>query len=246
MARFASWTNLSETTFLLEPTQQGADYRVRIFTPNGELPFAGHPTLGSAHAWLQAGGVPTSEGEVVQECAVGLVRLRRDRAPRSRLAFAAPPLNRSGEVSGEDRTRIARALRLDEDEIVDAAWTDNGPGWVSVLLRDAYAVLALRPDSAAFEDLRIGAVGLYPDGAGDAQVEVRAFVPTMGIGEDPVTGSLNAGIGQWLIGDRLPASYVASQGTALGRRGRVHLDLEGDTLWVGGDTATTVRGEVDL
>ena len=252
MARFARWTNLSETTFLLEPTRSGADYRSRIFTPGGELPFAGHPTLGSAHAWLEAGGVPGTEGPedvVVQECGAGLVRLRRGPSgpgTPGRLAFAAPPLFRSGEVSAEDRAQVARALRLDESEIVDCSWTDNGPGWVSVLLKDAYAVLALRPDHAAFGDLRIGAVGPYPEGATDAQVEVRAFVPSMGIGEDPVTGSLNAGIGQWLAGDRLPASYVASQGTAVDRRGRVHVDLEGDVLWVGGDTATTIRGEVDL
>jgi PhzF family phenazine biosynthesis protein len=251
MARFARWTNLSETTFLLEPTREGADYRLRIFTPSGELPFAGHPTLGSAHAWLEAGGVPGTQGELVQECGAGLVRLRRGPSTTGtgtggRLAFAAPPLLRSGEVSAEDRARIARALRLDESEIVDLSWTDNGPGWVSVLLADAYAVLALRPDHAAFGDLDIGVVGPYLEGATDAQVEVRAFVPGMGIGEDPVTGSLNAGIGQWLAGTRLPASYVASQGTALGRRGRVHVDLEGDTLWVGGDTATTVRGDVDL
>jgi PhzF family phenazine biosynthesis protein len=249
MARFARWTNLSETTFLLAPTRAGADYRLRIFTPNGELPFAGHPTLGSAHAWLEAGGVPRSAGEVVQECGAGLVRVRRGPSATGtggRLAFAAPPLFRSGEVSAEDRARIARALRLDDSEIVDLSWTDNGPGWVSVLLEDAYAVLALRPDLAAFGDLDIGVVGPYPEGATDAQVEVRAFVPGMGIGEDPVTGSLNAGIGQWLVGTRLPASYVASQGTALGRRGRVHVDLEGDTLWIGGDTGTTVRGHVDL
>jgi PhzF family phenazine biosynthesis protein len=249
MARFARWTNLSETTFLLEPTRAGADYRLRIFTPGGELPFAGHPTLGSAHAWLEAGGVPGAEGELVQECGVGLVRVRRGPAGADtggRLAFAAPPLFRSGEVSGEDRARVARALRLDESEFVDCSWTDNGPGWVSVLLKDAYAVLALRPDHAAFGDLEIGVVGPYTDGPTDAQVEVRAFVPGMGIGEDPVTGSLNAGIGQWLAGNRLPVSYVASQGTALGRRGRVHVDLEGDVLWVGGDTATTVRGQVDL
>jgi PhzF family phenazine biosynthesis protein len=255
MACFARWTNLSETTFLLTPTRAEADYRLRIFTPGGELPFAGHPTLGSAHAWLEAGGVPATDGAMVQECGAGLVRLRR--GPTStgaatgtgtggRLAFAAPPLFRSGEVSAEDRARIVRALRIDESEIVDCSWTDNGPGWVSVLLEDAYAVLALRPDHAAFGDLDIGVVGPYPKGATDADVEVRAFVPGMGIGEDPVTGSLNAGIGQWLVGTRLPASYVASQGTALGRRGRVHVDLEGDTLWVGGETRTTIRGQVDL
>ena len=250
MARFARWTNLSETTFLLSPTQPGADYRLRIWTPAGELPFAGHPTIGSAHAWLEAGGTPAIGGEVVQECAAGLVRLRR----AGRLAFAAPPLVRSGPVDATDRAAIARALRICEDEIVDAGWVDNGPGWVAVLLTDAEAVLALKPDFAAFGDLEIGVVGPYrkigvvgSHGAGaDAEIEVRAFVPTMGIGEDPVTGSLNAGIAQWLAGDRLPASYVSSQGTVLGRRGRVHIETEGDTIWVGGDALTTVTGEVAL
>ena len=250
MARFARWTNLSETTFLLSPTQPGADYRLRIWTPAGELPFAGHPTIGSAHAWLEAGGTPATGGEVVQECAAGLVRLRR----AGRLAFAAPPLVRSGPVDATDRAAIARALRICEDEIVDAGWVDNGPGWVAVLLTDAEAVLALKPDFAAFGDLEIGVVGPYrkigvvgSHGAGaDAEIEVRAFVPTMGIGEDPVTGSLNAGIAQWLAGDRLPASYVSSQGTVLGRRGRVHIETEGDTIWVGGDALTTVTGEVAL
>ena len=250
MARFARWTNLSETTFLLSPTQPGADYRLRIWTPAGELPFAGHPTIGSAHAWLEAGGTPATGGEVVQECAAGLVRLRR----AGRLAFAAPPLVRSGPVDATDRAAIARALRICEDEIVDAGWVDNGPGWVAVLRTDAEAVLALTPDFAAFGDLEIGVVGPYrkigvvgSHGAGaDAEIEVRAFVPTMGIGEDPVTGSLNAGIAQWLAGDRLPASYVSSQGTVLGRRGRVHIETEGDTIWVGGDALTTVTGEVAL
>lgn len=241
MARFARWTNLSETTFLLEPTDPAADYRLRIWTPGGELPFAGHPTLGSAHAWLEAGGVPAAGGQVVQECGAGLVRLRRG----DRLAFAAPPLVRSGPVSAADRAAIARALRIEEDEFVDSAWVDNGPGWVAVLLRDADAVLTLRPDYAAFGQLEIGVVGRHPAGA-DTDVEVRAFVPTMGIGEDPVTGSFNAGVGQWLAGERLPASYVAAQGTVLGRQGRVHVDLEGDTVWVGGDTLTTVTGEVAL
>ncbi len=241
MARFARWTNLSETTFLLPPTRPGADYRLRIWTPARELPFAGHPTLGSAHAWLEAGGVPAAAGEVVQECGAGLVRLRRGH----RLAFAAPPLVRSGPVDATDRAAIARALRISGDDIVDAAWVDNGPGWVAVLLADADAVLALRPDMSGLGDLKVGALGEYADGA-EAAIEVRAFVPSMGIGEDPVTGSLNAGIAQWLAGSRLPASYVSSQGTALGRRGRVHVECDGDTVWVGGDTLTTVTGEVAL
>jgi PhzF family phenazine biosynthesis protein len=242
MARFARWTNLSETTFLLAPTGPEADYRLRIWTPGGELPFAGHPTLGSAHAWLEAGGAPTNPDELVQECGAGLVRVRRG----ERLAFAAPPLVRSGPVSEEDRAAIRRALRLDDSQIVDYAWVDNGPGWVGVLLPDAEAVLAVRPDLTAFGDLEIGVVGPYPPGASDADVEVRAFVPTMGIAEDPVTGSLNAGVAQWLAGDRLPSSYVASQGTVLGRRGRVHVTQEGDDLWVGGDTLLTIAGEVAL
>ncbi|WP_127480831.1 PhzF family phenazine biosynthesis protein [Nocardioides pantholopis] len=253
MAAFARWTNLSETTFLLAPTEPGADYRLRIWTPGGELPFAGHPTLGSAHAWLEAGGVPAG-ADVVQECGAGLVRLRRGDV----LSFQAPPLRRSGPVAAADRERIAGVLRLDPSDLLDAAWIDNGPGWVGVLLRDADAVLALEPDFAAFGDLKIGVVGRY-DGAGAADgggdggadgavaVEVRAFCPGYGMPEDPVTGSLNAGVGQWLAGSVLPASYVASQGTALGRRGRVHVQTDGDgSIWVGGATLTTILGTVAL
>ena len=242
MAAFARWTNLSETTFLLSPTEPGADYRLRIWTPGGELPFAGHPTLGSAHAWLEAGGVPQASAgaEVVQECGAGLVRVRR----AERLAFAAPALLRSGPVSAQDRARIVRALRISEADVVDAAWVDNGPGWVAVLLDSADSVLDLRPDFTAFGDLEIGVVGRHSSGPCD--VEVRAFIPSMGIGEDPVTGSFNAGVAQWLAGDRLPASYVAAQGTVIGRRGRVHIERVGDTVWVGGDALTTVTGEVRL
>jgi PhzF family phenazine biosynthesis protein len=242
MARFARWTNLSETTFLLSPTRADADYRLRIWSPGGELPFAGHPTLGSAHAWLEAGGVPADPDELVQECAAGPVRVRRG----ERLAFAAPPLVRSGAVSDEDRAAICRALRIEDAQVVDCAWVDNGPGWVGVLLADAETVLALRPDLGAFGELEIGVVGPHAPGASDADVEVRAFVPTMGIGEDPVTGSFNAGVAQWLAGDRLPSSYVASQGTVLGRRGRVHVTLEGEDLWVGGDTRLVIAGQVAL
>jgi PhzF family phenazine biosynthesis protein len=242
MARFARWTNLSETTFLLSPTRADADYRLRIWTPGGELPFAGHPTLGSARAWLEAGGVPADPDELVQECAAGPVRVRRG----ERLAFAAPPLVRSGAVSDEDRAAICRALRIEDAQVVDCAWVDNGPGWVGVLLADAETVLALRPDLGAFGELEIGVVGPHAPGASDADVEVRAFVPTMGIGEDPVTGSFNAGVAQWLAGDRLPSSYVASQGTVLGRRGRVHVTLEGEDLWVGGDTRLVIAGKVAL
>ncbi|WP_244928709.1 PhzF family phenazine biosynthesis protein [Nocardioides sp. W7] len=240
MARFARWTNLSETTFLLTPSTPRADYRLRIWTPGGELPFAGHPTLGSAHAWLEAGGVPAG-ADVVQECGAGLVRLRRDDA--GRLSFQAPPLIRSGPVSSDDVAGICRALRIEESAIVESTWIDNGPGWVGVLLADGESVLALEPDFAAFGDLKIGVVGPYDDGP--RAVEVRAFCPGYGMPEDPVTGSLNAGIGQWLAGGRLPASYVASQGTALGRAGQVHVRREGQDVWVGGDTRTTIVGSVD-
>jgi PhzF family phenazine biosynthesis protein len=242
MHRFANWTNLSETTFLLPPTDPAvADYRVRIFTPSEELAFAGHPTIGSAHAWLEAGGVPRQEGEVVQECQAGLVRVRRG----ERLAFAAPPVVREGPVTGEERARLVRALALADGDVVDARWIDNGPGWVGVLLRDAAAVLAVRPDWAEFGDLEVGVVGAYPEGS-ECAVEVRAFCPSIGVVEDPVTGSLNASIGQWLAGDRLPTSYVASQGTKLGRRGRVYVERAGDTVWVGGDATTAIKGTVGL
>ena len=241
MARFASWTNLSETTFLLDPTTDEADYRLRIFTPSSELPFAGHPTIGSAHAWLEAGGVPRTDGQLVQECGAGLVRLRRG----ERLAFAGPPFIRSGEVSEEDRERIVRALRIDASQVVDLEWIDNGPGWVGVLLETADEVLAIEPDWSAAKGMDIGVVGAYPDGS-ECAVEIRAFCPGFGMDEDPVTGSLNAGVADWLAGDRLPTSYVASQGTALGRRGRVYVDREGDTVWVGGDARTSVTGSVGL
>jgi len=239
LAAIASWTNLSETTFLLSPTDPAADYRLRIFTPAVELPFAGHPTIGSAHAWLRAGGVPHNEGQIVQECGAGLVRLR----DTERLAFIAPPLVRSGPASEEDRQRLARALRLSIDDLVEVAWIDNGPGWVGVLLDSAETVLGLEPDWNAAAGMDIGVVGPYPNGA-ECAVEVRAFCPGVGVVEDPVTGSLNAGIAQWLAGERLPTSYVASQGTVLGRRGRVHVERDGDVVWVGGDAHTLVSGEI--
>ncbi len=241
MLAFARWTNLSETTYLLTPSDPGADYRVRIFTPGGELPFAGHPTIGSTHAWLEAGGVARTEGEVVQQCEAGLVRLRRG----ERLAFEAPPVTREGPVTGDERARLLRALAITDDDVVDARWIDNGPGWVGVLLRDAAAVLAVSPDWNAFGDLEVGVVGAYPDGA-ECAVEVRAFCPGLGVVEDPVTGSLNASLGQWLAGGVLPTSYVASQGTALGRRGRVYVERDGDTVWVGGDATTMIKGTVGL
>ena len=243
MAAFARWTNLSETTFLLPPADPAADYRVRIFTPGGELPFAGHPTLGSCWAWLAAGGVPRQAGVVVQECGVGLVPLRR---AAGRLAFAAPPLRRTGPLDETLLQRVAAALGLARDDIRHHQWVDNGPGWCAVMLRTAAQVLAVRPDFAVLGDLKLGLVGVQPPGH-ERQFEVRAFVPGLGVPEDPVTGSLNAGLAQWLIAAGLaPPVYVAGQGTALGRDGRVFVEQQGDTVWVGGDVVACIEGEVSL
>jgi PhzF family phenazine biosynthesis protein len=243
MERFARWTNLSETTFVLAASDDAADYRVRIFTPTAELPFAGHPTLGTCHAWLAAqGGGGDARDEVVQECAAGLVRIRHGDAG---LSFAAPALLRDGPVDEGFVQRIAALLDLDRDEILDARWADNGPGWVAVLLEDASAVLAVRPGN---ENIDLGVVGAYPEGSPEA-FEVRAFFPKDGaLVEDPVTGSLNAAIAPWLLDSgRATAPYVVSQGTLLGRAGRVHVERDDDgTIWVGGATVTCVSGEVEL
>ncbi|MEO7853565.1 MAG: PhzF family phenazine biosynthesis protein [Rubrivivax sp.] len=242
MAAFARWTNLSETTFLLPPTDAGADYHVRIFTPGGELPFAGHPTLGSCHAWLLAGGVPREAGVVVQQCQVGLVRVKRDGA---RLAFAAPPLRRSGPLDAATVAQIQHALALPAQAVRAGQWVDNGPGWCALLLDSAARVLAVKPDWPALGDLKLGLVGPHPAG-GEAQFEVRALIGD-GAYEDPVTGSLNASIAQWLIGAGIaPARYVAAQGAALQRAGRVHIDADGDTVWVGGDVSVCIEGEVSV
>ena len=244
MQAFARWMNLSETTFLLRPTDASADYRVRIFTTSRELPFAGHPTLGSCHAWLLAGGAPRGGDTVVQECGVGLVRIRRD---GERLAFAAPPLRRSGPVEPDVLARIARALRIDAGAIRASQWVDNGPGWVAVMLGSRDELLAIEPDFAAMAGLEIGVVAPWPGGDDGAQFEVRAFISTSGVPEDPVTGSLNAGLAQWLIGAGLaPMRYIASQGTALGRAGRVHVEQDGETIWVGGHSVVCIDGEVTL
>ena len=243
MAAFARWTNLSETTFLLPPTDAGADYRVRIFTPNGELPFAGHPTLGSCHAWLQAGGQPRAAAEVVQQCAVGLVRVRRD---GERMAFAAPPLRRTGPLEPEFVRQIVAALRIAGDDVLHHQWVDNGPGWCAVMLRSAQQVLALQPDWPALGSLKLGVIGAHAAGH-DAAFEVRAFIGD-GDYEDPVTGSLNASLAQWMIGAELaPTAYVTAQGTAMGRAGRVHVrrDAEGN-VWIGGDCVTLIQGDVAL
>jgi PhzF family phenazine biosynthesis protein len=261
MQHFTEWTNLSEATFLLPPTQPGADYRVRIFSPGRELLFAGHPTLGSCHAWLEAGGKPRGE-YVVQECGIGLVKLRRDPGSSpgqaiERLAFAAPPLRKSGPLPEEDVALIARGLGVARTDIVDHAWCDNGPNWRGVMLRSARQVLALHPDGAILSGLDVGVVGprgkVGVVGSRDADdacaFEVRAFFPgNNGMIEDPVTGSLNAALAQWLIGaGHAPDSYVASQGTALGRAGRVHVqrDAHGET-WIGGASVTCIDGQVRL
>ncbi|HEX6760821.1 MAG TPA: PhzF family phenazine biosynthesis protein [Propionibacteriaceae bacterium] len=242
MADFARWTKLSETTFLIAPTDERADYQLRIFTIQTELPFAGHPTLGSAHAWLEAGGIAKNPKSLVQQCGAGLVRIRRD---GTRLAFAAPPLIRGGNVDAEDLTEIMAFLGIEPDVVVDAQWADNGPGWVALLLTDAETVLALKPkavDSGRFS--AVGVIGPYPLHS-EVNFEVRAFVAAPGLGEDPVTGSLNAALGQWLIGtQRAPSSYVAAQGTAIGRRGRIYVTQIGNDIWIGGDTVTGVTGMV--
>lgn len=268
MAAFARWTNLSETTFLLPPSPEGAaggaDYRLRIFTPGGELPFAGHPTLGSCHAWLEAGGAPRAGDAVVQECGVGLVTIRRevraavapDDEPEDtgRLAFAAPDLLADEPVPADDLAAIVAALGVPDDAVLDHRVLDNGPGWRVVLLDSADRVAGLAPDWSRLRvehpDLSVGVAGLYGDDGGPdgAAVEVRGFALAMGIPEDPVTGSLNAVVGQWLVRDgRLPDRYVAAQGAALGRAGRVHVERDGSgTVWVGGASVTCVAGTVRL
>jgi len=243
MQQFANWTNLSETTFLLPPTHPDADYRVRIFTAHEEFPFAGHPTLGSAHAWLEAGGVPREDAVLVQECGAGLVRVKRD---GGRLAFAAPPLTRSGPVDEADLTAIAAGLRLSREALLDASWLVNGPEWIGVLLGSGRQVLDIRPDYAALQGLKVGVIGPHGDAAG-TDFEVRTFIPGDAAAEDPVTGSFNAGAAQWLIrSGRAPSSYTAAQGTVLGRAGRVHVETIGDDIWVGGTSTSCISGTVVL
>ena len=243
MQAFARWTNLSETTFLLAPTDPDADYRVRIFTPGGELPFAGHPTLGSCHAWRERGGRSKVAGQVVQQCAVGLVRIKLDAAGA---AFAAPPLARA-EVDAEELDAVLAALGTDRGRLVAAQFLKNGPNWLSLELDSAATVLALEPDAARMKRFAsVGVVGAHPAGS-ECAYEVRGFVGRPSLYEDPVTGSLNAGLGEWLIGSgRAPERYLAAQGTRLGRAGRVRIAREGTTIWVGGDTVTCIRGDVEL
>ena len=268
MQNFARWTNLSETTFLLPPTEPSADYRVRIFTPGGELPFAGHPTLGSCHAWLEAGGRPKATGRIVQQCAKGLVPIRYE---GERLVFAAPPSQRSAP-SPSMLAKVAGALGLRAHQIVAAQLLDNGPVWLGLLLADADTVLALKPDHRALKELgqKVGVAGIperdeapptrliarsnrearafAQSQAEDIGLEVRAFAAPMGVEEDPVTGSLNASLAQWLIAEgHLPERYLAAQGQCLGRSGRVHVMRDADgQVWVGGDSVTCIDGKVTL
>lgn len=242
MAALARWTNLSETVFLLRPTEPEADYWVRIFTPSGELPFAGHPTLGSCHAWLRAGGRPRQAGRVVQQCAVGLVTVRQ---AGQRYEFAAPPLRRTGPLEAGDLARITTALGIAPEEVLHHQWVDNGPGWCALMLPSAERVLALQPDWPALAPYFVGVVGASPEGS-DAAVEVRAFMGGEGA-EDPVTGSLNASLAQWMIGAGLVDSpYVASQGTAMQRAGRVYLHQDGEGTWVGGEVVDVIEGTITL
>lgn len=268
MQRFTNWTNLSEATFLAPPTDPAADYSLRIFCPGRELPFAGHPTLGSCHAWLQAGGQPKG-AHIVQQCGVGLVRIKREDTPHGvRLSFAAPPLIRSGPLDDADVALLARGLGVRRNDIVAHAWCDNGPNWRGVMLRSAEQVRALKPDAAVLAGLDVGVVGpnasatkpggkvgvIAPQVASDqaaddpTQFEVRAFFPgNNGMAEDPVTGSLNAGLAQWLIGAGMaPKQYIAAQGTQLGRAGRVFVEHDGRDVWIGGHSITVMQGTVQL
>jgi len=243
MSALARWTNLSETTFLLPPTNPLADYQLRIFSPGGELPFAGHPTLGSCHAWLCAGGKPKISDVVIQQCKAGLVNIRKH---NSLLEFAAPPLIRSGPLDDDTLLKICTALNLAPSDIIQHQWVDNGPGWCAVMLGSAQQVLDIKPNWSALAPLNLGVVGPH-DPNFEANLEVRAFVGRGGY-EDPVTGSLNASLAQWLMGAGLiKSSYIAAQGTILQREGRVHLSKDNnDEIWVGGHVVEVISGEISV
>lgn len=243
MLHFANWTNFSETTFVLPPTDPAADYLVRIFTPSLELPFAGHPTIGTCTAWLSHGGQPKDPNRIVQQCGVGLVPIRRN--DDGRLAFAAPKLLRGGQLDEATLAHAVAALGIAAAAVVDSAWIDNGPGWLGILLSSAEEVLSIRPSNTP---LSIGVIGPHPVGS-PAAYEVRAFFPeSSGTIEDPVTGSLNASAAQWLVGSgRFTPPYIATQGTALGRGGRIYISADSDgQIWVGGDAVECVSGFVEL
>lgn len=262
MASMARWTNLSETAFLLPPTHPDADYRVRIWTPRMELPFAGHPTLGSCHGWLTRNVAPRQPDVIVQECAIGRVRIRRD---KDRLAFAAPPLLKTGPIEPARLDGVIKALGLRTTQVLDHQIIDNGPGWIGLILDNAQSVLAITPDPVALAPYKVGVIGACDTRemnsdplAPAAAFEVRAFAPAGGILEDPVTGSLNAGLASWMIAEgivtrMLPAeapshpnlAYVVSQGTCLGRRGRLFIEQAGQDIWIGGHTLTTIEGSLN-
>ncbi|WP_425846020.1 PhzF family phenazine biosynthesis protein [Agrococcus sp. TSP3-2-1] len=239
MQRIARWTNLSETTFVLPPASPDADYRLRIFTPGGELPFAGHPTLGSAHAWLEHGGVPRRDDRIVQECEAGLIDVRRGDV----LAFAAPPMRRTGELEPEHLARLVEALGIAPERVVAHQWVDNGPGWCVVRLETAQEVLDLEPDLSRIPDAMVGAIGAYPPGS-ERAFELRSFAPAIGVAEDPVCGSQNASVAQWLTSTgAAERAYSVSQGRRLGRAGAISIEADADgTVWVGGATVTCFSG----
>ncbi|MEO5772608.1 MAG: PhzF family phenazine biosynthesis protein [Sphingomicrobium sp.] len=246
MQRITRWFNLSETTFLLPPTNPDADYRVRIFTLERELPFAGHPTLGTCHAWLKAGGEPKTDNIVIQQCEAGLIQIRRT---GERLAFQAPPRIRSGPVDDATLNEVLQVLRLDSSAIVEAQWADNGPGWIAVMLESAQAVLSVNAASYHPSGVKIGLVGPHEPGS-DAAWEVRAIFNSENgtLIEDPVTGSLNASVAQWLFeSGRAEGGYVAAQGTKLGRAGRIHVERDTDgAIWIGGATESLVSGKAEF
>ncbi len=240
MQQMARWTHLSETTFVLPATTEEADYRLRIFTPGGEVPFAGHPTLGSAHAWLESGGSPRDPELVVQQCTAGLIPIRREGGV---LSFAAPPTTRTGPLEPDFLSRIVAAFGIDSSQVVAHQWVDNGPGWAVLRLATAQQVLALEPDLSAIPDAMVGAIGAYPQGS-ETAFEMRTFAPGVGVAEDPVCGSMNASVGQWLVRTgEVAGPFRVSQGTRLGRTGRISITPDDDgTVWVGGNTTTLFRG----
>ncbi|MEU9881187.1 PhzF family phenazine biosynthesis protein [Streptomyces phaeochromogenes] len=244
MQGLARWTNLSETTFVLPPTVPEADYRLRIFTPGDELPFAGHPTLGSAHAWLDGGGVPRHGDRVVQECAAGLVTVRRGEGA---LAFAAPPRVREGALDEDYLKRIVDAFGITRDRVLAHQWVDNGPGWAVLQLATAEEVLALEPDLSLIPDAMVGAIGAHPEGSAH-RFEMRTFAPGVGVPEDPACGSMNAGVGQWLTSTgAVPSSYRVSQGARLGRAASIEVTVDTDgTVWVSGAAVVCIRGTITL
>ncbi len=244
MLRVARWTNLSETTFVLPPSTDEADYRLRIFTPGGELPFAGHPTLGSAHAWIENGGAPRDEVLIVQECAAGLVEVvRRDGV----FSFAAPAMRRTGDLEEDFLNEIVTAFGIRHDEVLSHQWVDNGPGWAVVRLATAQDVLDLDPDLSLIPTAMVGAIGAYPEGS-EYAFEMRTFAPGVGVAEDPVCGSMNASVGQWLLGSgSVAGGYRVSQGSKLGRAGDITISADRDgAVWVGGATNTLFRGTAVL